>query len=105
MPPKRTNQDGIDEIHVHLQSGTGKDVDVCLHFYEKPITNDTQDVAQLFEILIESMKHGTFSALVDHILDWRRRCGYQIPLGFPEAPRHRATTPCDNAQTSLFPME
>lgn len=99
-------QNDVDTVHLHLQSGTGRDVDVQLHFYADPKTNDEQDVAQIFNVLADNLQHRTFTALVEHILEWRRKCGYQIPLSFPSVSRSVSRgRGSDPHQTKLFPTE
>ncbi len=92
----------IIQRHLTLQSGSGRDVDLTLHFRESSGTTDGEDIDALLNLLLDNLKHRTFGAMVERLVTWRHKCGYQIPIGFKVDARAIARNRSDPSQIGLF---
>ena len=72
-----------------------------LHVRERSGTTDAEDVDALINLLLDNLQHKTFTAMVERLLVWRQRCGYQVPINF-SMDRSRFPKRPDPRQESLF---
>ena len=72
MPEKRAHK-------IVISSGTGEAETVIIEMLHPTSTSIQEDVDDLFNVLVETLERRRFDALVDRILEYKRKGGYPIP--------------------------